>query len=90
MLKLPLRNGLLALCASVALAACGSSSSNDDAPPPPPVARTTDVPDSAQQSVTGLIAYLNDFIATMTSGTSEPILLGNATLPTSDTIEASN
>ena len=88
MLKLPLRTALLALCASAALAACGSSSSNDDAPPP--VARTTDVPDSAQQSVTGLIAYLNDFIATMTNETGEPILVGNATLPTGDTIEASN
>ncbi len=81
-----LRHLLLALCASLALAACGSSD-NDDAPP---VARTTDVPASAQQSVGGLIAYINELIATMTNDTSEPILVGDATLPTSDTTEPTN
>lgn len=50
-------------------------------------ARHTDVTEAAQQSVSGLIAYVNELITTMTSSTSESIRLGEAVLPTSDTTE---
>ncbi len=71
----------LALGAALALAGCGGGSGKK--------ARTTDVPQSAQQSVGGLVAYINQLIATGTNDTSEPILVGDAVLPTDDTAEAS-
>lgn len=49
--------------------------------------RTTDVPASAQQDSAGLVAFLRDLIASRTDETSEPILLGDAVLPTSETLE---
>ncbi len=66
---------------TVALAGCGSSS--DDGPSAG--APASQVPASAQASVSGLIAYLNELINTMTNETSEPIVLGDAVLPTSET-----
>jgi hypothetical protein len=48
------------------------------------------VPASALQSVSGLLAYMNDLIANHTNETSQPVFLGDATLPTSDTTEAAN
>ena len=82
------RHALLALCASAALTACGGGGGggHDEAAPN----RTSDVPASAQQSVSGLLAYVNDLIANKTNETSEPVFLGDATLPTSDTTEAAN
>ncbi len=81
------------LAASVAVAAlAGCGSSNDDggtvvAPAPP--APTTDVPQSAQSSVEGLVAYLKSLIANNTNETGSPVLVGNAVLPTSETAEPS-
>ncbi len=72
----------LALGAALALAGCGGGSGKK-------AARTTDVPQSAQQSVGGLVAYINQLIATGTNDTSEPILVGDAVLPTDDTVEPS-
>jgi hypothetical protein len=52
---------------------------------PPPA--TSAVPALAQQSISGLIAYVNDVIASMTNDTGEPVVLGDAVLPTSETSE---
>ena len=79
--KLQLRSAAVVLAASALLGACGGHT--DDGPV---AARTTDVPDSAQSSVDGLIAYIKELIA-QTSETTEPVLVGDAVLPTSDTTE---
>ena len=75
---------LWALGAACALlAACGGG---DDGP----VATNntaSGVPQSAQDSVSGLIAYLQDLIGNSTSDTGQPVSLEGATLPVSDTTE---
>ena len=76
---LHLRSAAVVLAASALLAACGSGSSDGTAQ-----ASSTDVPASAQSSVDGLIAYINQLIG-QTSETTEPVVLGHAVLPTSDT-----
>lgn len=81
MKHLHLAASAVVLAAAALLMGCGSG--GDDAPP---VARSTDVPSSAQDSVSGLLAYINELIG-MTSSTSEPVLVGDAVLPTSDTTE---
>ena len=92
MKKLFPRHALLALCAgAAALTACGGGGGGAGSAATSLAAkRTTDVPASAQQSVSGLVAFLNDMTANMTSETGTPILVGDATIPTSDTIEPSN
>ena len=76
-----LRNHLAVLAVAGVLAACGSSSDDNSGPPASP---SSQVPQSAQASVSGLIAFMNELINTMTNETSEPIVLGDAVLPTSD------
>ena len=73
--------------AALLLAACGSSDNGSAAPGTTPVA-ASDVPASAQQSSSGLTAYLNALIAA-TSESSDPIVLGDATLTADDTTETS-
>ena len=73
--------------AALLLAACGSSDNGSAAPATTPVA-ASDVPASAQQSASGLTAYLNALIAA-TSESSDPIVLGDATLTADDTTETS-
>ena len=87
MFKLNLPKSLVALAVAAAVSACGSGGGGGGGggAAPPPVA-TTDVPASAQQSVSGLIAFMNGLIAS-TSETSEPILVGDAVLPVDDTAE---
>lgn len=75
----------IAACVLLALAACGGGGGSGDSP----AVRTTDVPLSAQQSVGGLIDYIKQLIATGTNDASEPILVGDAVLPTDDTAEPS-
>ena len=77
--KLQLRSAAVVLAAATLLAACGGS--DDDGPPG---ARTSEVPQSAQGSVAGLIDYINQLIG-MTSETSEPVFVGDAVLPVDDT-----
>ena len=77
-----------ALLGAAALMA-GCSSGSDDDTPGPATGASTDVPSSAQQSIEGLIAYLGELIAG-TGESTEPILVGDAELPTSETAEASN
>ena len=87
-----MRIALVLVAASAVLSACGGG--GDDTPPPttvtPPVvtAPASEVPASAQASVSGLIAYVSNLIASMTSDTATPVVLGNAVLPTSDTTDA--
>ncbi|MBA2674748.1 hypothetical protein [Ramlibacter sp.] len=76
----------IAAAVAASLAACGSS--HDDAPAAPPAA-TTDVPQSAQDSVAGLVAYIKQLIDS-SSDTSEPVLVGTAVLPVDNTGEPSN
>ncbi len=79
-----------AIAAGVAasLAACGSSS-NDGPPAPAPPTATTEVPQSAQDSVAGLVAYIKQLIDS-SSDTSEPVLVGTAVLPVDNTSEPAN
>ena len=86
MRKLQLRHVLAALAATTVMYGCGSSDSDNG--PGGAAAPTTDVPATAQSSVDGLISYMNELINTMTNNTSEPVLVGDAVLPTSDTTEA--
>lgn len=91
--KLHSRALLLAavLAATMALAACGGGDDRtvgDAANPGGPAAQaSSDVPRSAQDSVSGLLAYVGQLIDSMTNSTAEPVLIGNATLPTSETAE---
>jgi hypothetical protein len=72
----------------LALAGCGGGGGGggDGAGPAGPGAATagSQVPGSAQQSVGGLMAFLKELIA-QSSDTTEPVMLGNAVLPTADT-----
>ena len=70
---------------SLAALVVGCSNGSDNSAP----VATTDIPASAQQSSSGLLAYLNELIAG-TSDTTEPVLVGDAVLPTDDTAEAVN
>jgi hypothetical protein len=79
----------VAIALSAVLGACGSSGGDDDAPPAPSPGTGSDVPSSALESVAGLLAYVNELIAG-TSETSEPVRVGDVTLPVSDTTEPVN
>ncbi len=87
--KLQLRYALVALAVAASLGGCGGGGDGGDSGPAPAPERTTDVPASARQSVSGLLAYMNELIG-MTSSTSEPILVGDAVLPTDDAAEPAN
>ncbi len=76
-----IRLALAALVAGLALAGCGSSSDSSSASS----SSASEVPQSAQDSIAGLVAYLNDLIANNTNSTSEPVRLGDVALPTSET-----
>lgn len=54
--------------------------------PGQPISSTTDIPPSALASVDGLIAFMNQLIDNGTNDTSDPIVLGDASLPVDDTI----
>lgn len=82
MTQLDVKRPLAALAIALFLAGCGGN--DDDTPAPAP---TTEVPASATQSVSGLVAYMNQLIANMTNDTSEPVLVGTAVLPVDDTTE---
>lgn len=74
-----------AMTAATLLAGCGSSGGDGGSGAP---AQTSGVPDSAQRSVAGLLAYMNQLIAG-TDETSEPVFLGDATLPADDATDTS-
>lgn len=86
MLPYPLRTCALALVAVAALAGCGGGGGGGRDTEVTVTPRGTDVPESALQSVPGLIAYMKELIAG-TSETTEPVFVGNAVLPTDETSE---
>ena len=91
MLKFNLHKPLIVLALTAAIAACGSGGDGADfgggaSGPLIPAATSAEIPASALSSVDGLIAFMNLLIDTGTNDTSEPILLGDATLPVDDTI----
>ena len=85
-------HGLLALgAAALLVAGCGSSSNDVPVAPVTPVTPpvvTTDIPSSATANSAGLVTFVNSQIG-LSSDTGEPILVGDAVLPTDDTTETS-
>ena len=85
-----LRLTTLAACVAVMLAA-GCGSSNDDPPPPPPAAPPIDTmaqeDAAASASVSGLIAFIQGLIASLTVETNEPRNIGGITPPVTETSE---
>ena len=84
---------LIALVMTAAVTACSGGSDGDggvgggpNGTPGQPISATTDIPVSALASVDGLIAFMNQLIDNGTNDTSEPIVLGDASLPVDDTI----
>ena len=78
-----IRKFLIAACtATVFLAAC--SGGNDQSPPPV----TQQVPDSASQSVAGLVDYLK-LLVVASADTLEPVDISAPSLPTDDSSEPS-
>ena len=95
MYKFSVKPSLIVLAMTAALAACGGGSGGGadvgggagGAPgAAAPAPATSDIPASALASVDGLIAFMNQLIDTGTNDTSEPIRLGDASLPVDDTI----
>lgn len=86
--RISLRAALLASCMTAFLAGCGSGGDDGGSTTSNTTSNTGSLPSSATSSVEGLIAYMKGLIATNTDSTSEPVSLGNAVLPTSDTTEA--
>jgi hypothetical protein len=82
------RLAALAGATAFALAGCGGGGGDSNGSTGgSPGAGTSEVPFAASQTVAGLVSYLNDLIATGTNGTSEPVVLGDVVLPTSETSE---
>ena len=90
MKKLDAHKLLIALAMTVGVAACGGGGGSDGGvgggAPGTPAPSSGDVPASALASVDGLIAFMNQLIDTGTNDTSEPILLGDASLLVDDTL----
>ena len=95
MLKFNLHTPLIVLVMTAAVAACGSGGGGADVgavgggaggTPGAAAPATSDIPASALASVDGLIAFMNQLIDNGTNDTSEPIRLGDASLPVDDTI----
>jgi len=75
--------GTLAMAAVLAmLSACGGGGEGDAAAP----AVTAKVPDSASQSVPGLMRYMDALVVVAPDGL-EPVDVSSVALPTDDTIE---
>lgn len=85
MYKLDAHKLLIALVMTAGVAACGGGGGSGSAPGAP-AASSGGIPASALASVDGLVAFMNQLIDTGTNDTSEPILLGDASLPADDTI----
>ena len=84
MFKFNLYTPLIALVMTAAVAACGSGGAGGA--PGAAAPATSDIPASALATVDGLIAFMNQLIDSGTNDTSEPILLGDVSLPVDDTI----
>lgn len=84
-MKRTIRRALLAVSIGATLAGCGGSGGGGGSATG--AAGGTELPASAMQSVEALMAWANDQIAHQTNSASEPVAIGQATLPTSDTRE---
>jgi nitrous oxide reductase accessory protein NosL len=71
---------LAALMAAAVVAACGGG--GDDAPPP----ATSQVPESASQSIDGFISFLRELVASA-ADMLEPVDTSSVTPPTDETSE---
>lgn len=80
--------GMVTVAAAL-VSGCFGGGDDDNAGTTPPPTATTDVPGSALDSVSGLLAYLTTLIGS-NSDAAEPVLVGTAVLPTSDTTEPAN
>ena len=87
MYKLDAHKLLIALVMTAGVAACGGGGGDGGgAFSGAPAASSGGIPASALVSVDVLVAFMNQLIDTGTNDTSEPILLGDASLPADDTI----
>jgi hypothetical protein len=86
MLRMKLQGATALVFMVLALAGCGGGGNGGEPANAGATGFGSQVPGSAQQSVGGLIAFLKELMGE-TSGTTEPVVLGNATLPTDDTSE---
>lgn len=85
-MKSLVRNRFWALGAGVALlAACGGGG-GDSSTPVDPVVSGTDIPVSATSSAAGAFTFVNS-VASASDNTAEPLVVGDATLATSETDE---
>ena len=91
--KFKIYTPLIALVMTAAVVGCGGGGGGDvgavggGAGGAPVVAPDPNsIPASALASVDGLIAFMNQLIDNGTNDTSEPIVLGDASLPVDDTI----
>ncbi|MDB5732043.1 MAG: hypothetical protein JWQ03_1938 [Variovorax sp.] len=79
------------LAAVLAVAGCGGGDNNNNGfvftPTDNGQGQTTTIPASALGSVTTLMAYMKELVAS-NSETSEPVQLGDAVLPVDNTTEA--
>ena len=78
MLKLDAHKLLIALVMTAGVAACGGGGGSA---PGEPAASSGGISASALASVDGLVAFMNQLMDTGINDTSEPILLGDASLP---------
>lgn len=78
----------LCLLAAAVLAACGGGGDGGGYGPSEPPPASAGVPDSANASIDGLIAWIQGLIRE-TSDTTEPVSLDTLIPPTSDTAEPS-
>ena len=86
MLKLDAHKLLIALVMTAGVAACGGGGGGGGSAPGEPAASSGGIPASALASVDGLVAFMNQLMDTGTNDTSEPILLGDASLPVDNAI----
>lgn len=73
------------LAAALLLAACGGGGGGSPAPTEP-VVSGTDIPTSATTSAAGAFSYVNS-LAGSSDNTTEPVVVGDVTLATSETDE---
>lgn len=85
MKKHTMRLALALLVLAGLLAACGGG--DDESAPPTTGSNGSALPSSALADSNGLVTYLKDLIANHTDSTSEPVALGDVTLPSDNATE---
>ncbi|MCC2635064.1 MAG: hypothetical protein K0S48_2950 [Ramlibacter sp.] len=83
--QLSMRPGCVVLAAAALLAACGGGGGEEGVARAPRGA--SEVPASALQSPEGLVAFQKSLDNSGDDATNSPLILGDATLPTSDASE---